>query len=76
MIRSENVQTALDKLGILAFGRTNTEAIQKGICISCGKAIDLQKGFKDALSRKEYGISGLCQPCQDVAFQEELWQEN
>ena len=75
MMRSEKVQTALDKLGILAFGRSNTEAIQKRICISCGKAIDLHD-FKDMLSLKEYGISGLCQSCQDVAFQEEPWPDS
>jgi hypothetical protein len=76
MVRTEKVQTALDKLGILTFGRTNTEAIQKGICISCGKVIDLQNGFRDALSQREYGISGLCQSCQDVAFREEPWPDN
>jgi hypothetical protein len=27
--------------------------------------------FKDELSRKEFIISGLCQPCQDKIFKEE-----
>jgi hypothetical protein len=27
-------------------------------------------GFRDALSYKEYGISGLCQKCQDKTFKE------
>lgn len=26
--------------------------------------------FKDAMSRREYSISGLCQACQDVIFAE------
>jgi hypothetical protein len=24
--------------------------------------------FRDEISRKEFGISGLCQPCQDGIF--------
>ena len=26
--------------------------------------------FRDPLSAREYGISGLCQPCQDDVFKE------
>ena len=37
----------------------------KGLCPFCGEK---PKGFKDALSRKEYQISGLCQDCQDNFF--------
>jgi hypothetical protein len=34
-------------------------------CVICGgDAIE----FKDALSVKEYGISGMCQECQDKTF--------
>jgi len=45
------------------FGRSTF--IRKGICISCGKTV---VGFRDALSEKEYTISGLCQECQDEVF--------
>ena len=31
----------------------------------CGKPITV---FRDELSKKEYGISGLCQQCQDELF--------
>lgn len=51
----------------LGFGRTTS--IKAGVCVpaplGCGKTIE---GFKDALSHKEYGISGLCQKCQDEVF--------
>lgn len=29
---------------------------------------ELSSPFKDALSKKEYSISGLCQDCQDKVF--------
>ena len=35
--------------------------------VGCGEPV---KGFRDALSRKEYKISGLCQNCQDKIFGE------
>jgi hypothetical protein len=41
-------------------------AIGMGFCvlppIGCGQPVT---GFRDALSEKEYGISGWCQTCQD-----------
>ena len=36
-------------------------------CASCAAPIN-KEDFRDALSVKEYGISGLCQKCQDNAF--------
>jgi hypothetical protein len=39
--------------------------VEQNICPSCKKPIGM---FRDALSRKEYGISGLCQLCQDKVF--------
>ncbi len=41
--------------------------VEKGKCGSCSIEID-PDSFRDELSRKEYGISGLCQACQD-----EVW---
>jgi hypothetical protein len=38
-----------------------------GDCPFCKKKV-YEKDFKDALSKKEYGISGLCQVCQDSVF--------
>ena len=41
------------------------ESIAAGVCMFCrGKATE----FRDALSRKEYEISGVCQKCQDKVF--------
>ena len=41
--------------------------IAGGNCPLCGKEI---KGFKDALSRREYKISRMCQDCQEKTFKE------
>ena len=46
-----------------------TSSIMEDKCLSppigCGKPIGK---FRDALSQKEYRISGLCQECQDSVF--------
>ena len=47
-----------------------TDKIKKGMCPFCNNKIS---EFRDELSRKEYGISGLCQSCQDKVFG---WNEN
>ena len=48
----------------MGFGK-ELETIAKGQCPFCKQAIG---EFRDALSRKEYSISGLCQKCQDKIF--------
>ena len=44
------------------------ERVEKGRCPTCNKPVDFAAGFRDALSRKEFGISGMCQQCQDEVF--------
>jgi len=44
--------------------------IRQGRCPFCKTKI-YKINFKDALSLKEYFISGLCQSCQDEVFKEE-----
>jgi hypothetical protein len=41
--------------------------VEAGNCPFCGKPVFMED-FTDALSRKEYGISGLCQKCQNEMF--------
>ena len=43
------------------------ERVEKGICPICEKQI-LAGSFRDALSEREFQISGLCQECQDVCL--------
>lgn len=44
------------------------DAVEKGLCPFCLKA---PGEFRDELSRKEFGISGLCQKCQDETFKDD-----
>jgi len=59
--------TGLEKLidAINPSGRGRVDSIEQNICSWCGKSAT---EFKDALSRKEYAISGFCQECQDKTF--------
>lgn len=41
------------------------ESIDAGLCPTCGNSVG---NFRDMLSRKEFGISGMCQACQDSIF--------
>lgn len=34
----------------------------------CGKPVNVETDFRDEISQKEFGISGLCQECQDGVF--------
>ena len=43
------------------------DRIINGDCSFCAKPLT---PFKDAISKKEYGISGMCQTCQDSIFAE------
>ena len=67
MERTKELQSFLDGFTKKAFGRSQTEANKKKICVFCGKEIKMED-FKDQLSIKEYEISGLCQKCQDDTF--------
>lgn len=55
----------IDELSLDAFGRTRTEADEKGVCVSCGKK---PESFRDKRSEKEFAITGMCQTCQDGLF--------
>ena len=56
----ENLLTAINPSG-----RSRQDSIRADVCAWCGRPA---VKFKDALSRSEYSISGLCQKCQDKTF--------
>jgi len=65
MDRTPEMQNFIDNFSAIHFGKSLTECQAEGICVTCkGSA----KEFRDELSRKEYGISGTCQECQDKIF--------
>jgi hypothetical protein len=46
-------------------GVSRVGAVSENSCVTCsGEA----KSFRDAISKKEYTISGMCQSCQDSIF--------
>jgi hypothetical protein len=45
------------------------DKVKAGQCPICGRKVDVA-AFRDALSLKEFGISGMCQACQDALFGE------
>lgn len=49
------------------FGRSR----QGNVCVSCGSDKIKPEDFTDKLSLKEFGISRLCQKCQNSVFVEE-----
>jgi len=44
------------------------DRVKANLCPFCGNIVNPDTEFKDGLSRKEFGISGLCQACQDKMF--------
>jgi uncharacterized CHY-type Zn-finger protein len=68
MGKSPEIIKAIDEFSEAAFGIKRTVAQDIKICVACGKPAE---HFRDALSRKEYTISGLCQECQDEVFGKE-----
>ena len=63
--KSEEMEQAITGI----FGHDRRQLIKENLCvpppIGCGKPI---AEFRNAISAKEYSISGLCQRCQDDFF--------
>ena len=59
------VEKFQDDMAVRLFGRSREIAREGGQCVKCG---EFNLEFRDELSRKEHGISGLCQGCQDEIF--------
>ena len=45
----------------------HVDKVECGFCPICGKPIVITE-FKNEISKKEYGISGMCQKCQNEVF--------
>ena len=58
---------AIDALITLLTGYSRQEAIDEGVCATCGEKASK---FRDEVSEREYQISGMCQSCQDDTFGE------
>jgi hypothetical protein len=64
MARSEAMQKVVDKFTMDNFGTKQGQ----GVCVTCRSDKIKPENFRNDLSRKEFGISGMCQECQDNVF--------
>jgi len=64
-MKTQNMINQLDEITFGNFGRARSLSIAGRSCVICGGRADT---FKDELSKKEFGISGMCQACQDQVF--------
>jgi len=65
MAKSYEMNVHLDSLSEGMFGRSRSDSIINATCVICGGDAS---SFRDALSSKEFTISGMCQACQDSVF--------
>jgi len=63
--KTPQMESLLEDMGRELFGRSRKVAADNQLCMSCGADAN---HFRDEISRKEYGISHLCQSCQDSVF--------
>ena len=53
---------------LLVFGKKGQDRLRAGACPRCGTSPIHLEEFRDEKSRREWGITALCQACQDVLF--------
>ena len=64
MSKSPEMEKVLENFAQSMFGRSR----QGDVCVTCGSTKIKPKDFRDRLSLKEFGISHMCQECQDSVF--------
>ena len=64
-MKTAGMEIMLDDMAKELFGRGRKVAMDNQMCVMCGNDAN---HFTDELSRREYGISGMCQSCQDGVF--------
>lgn len=64
--KSAGVEAAISAFA----GKDRLNTIHWGKCMTCSASGLTRKSFVDDLSWREYGISGMCQACQDEVFRE------
>jgi len=64
-VKNSEIEKALDQISLKMFGKSRSEAIRQDICVNCGGEAS---EFDDAISAKEFSISGMCQVCQNDFF--------
>ena len=65
MPKSQEMIDFLNSMTEEIFGKSRSDCLEDNTCVTCGSKVSC---FRDAISKKEYGISGMCQSCQDLSF--------
>ena len=58
------------RFSIFQMMKDKAERVKQGLCTNsvCFVGVNFRSDFRDEISIAEYGISGLCQSCQDDVF--------
>jgi hypothetical protein len=64
-MKSPEMERTLNEFAKTLFGRGRSESMENKSCVCCGGDAST---FNDALSQREYEISGMCQKCQNKVF--------
>lgn len=64
MAKSPEIEAALEAFTKQAFGRSRKD----DVCVTCGSLKVKPEDFKNEIAHKEFGISRMCQVCQDGVF--------
>ena len=67
MGKNPEIKKVLDNITTDMFGKSKSDAEAERVCVFCHKPIK-DEDFRNEISRREYGISGICQKCQDDVF--------
>ena len=67
------VEAGTDSLNLLKVRELLKEAKRRGICAYCGNNTNTSIMNKSDL--EEYAISGMCKPCMDATFTEEIMED-
>ena len=62
----------IDVLLVSLTGRSRVHSIKSDVCVYGEEDYTHIVDFRDAISAREYAISGMCQTCQDRNFSPEV----
>jgi len=55
-----------DALALVAYGRTRSESLKRGVCVCCGRTVEGKRLSEEDV--REYNISALCPQCFEEQF--------
>ena len=63
-LKNPDIDALLTRLN----GRGRVQSIKSDVCVFSEEDYSHTVVFRDAISAREYSISGMCQTCQDKTF--------